>query len=193
MILLIDNYDSFTFNLYQIIGEFEKKIMIKRNDAITLKDIKELKPILEKIIISPGPGNPNNTHDFGICTDIIREFGLEIPILGVCLGHQGIFTAFKGKLNYTEPVHGKVSKIFHKNDSIFKGLNNPLIAARYHSLTCDKRKIPSCIEITAHTREGEIMGIKHKDYPIFGVQFHPESIGTIEGKKILKNFLEINV
>lgn len=193
MILIIDNYDSFTFNLYQIVGEFEKKIMVKRNDEITLKEIKKLKTDIKKIIISPGPGNPNNHHDFGVCTEIIKEFGFEKPILGVCLGHQGIFTAFEGKLNYTEPVHGKVSKIFHKNISIFKGLKNPLIAARYHSLICDNKEIPACIQITAYTKEGEIMGIKHKNYPIFGVQFHPESIGTSQGKEIIKNFLEMDL
>jgi anthranilate synthase component II len=193
MILLIDNYDSFTYNLYQLIGEFEREIMVKRNDEITLEEIKELQSDLDRIIISPGPGNPQNSHDFGVCADIIQEYGLEIPILGVCLGHQGIFTAFHGELAYTEPVHGKVSKIFHENSGLFKGVENPLIAARYHSLTCSEKNIPSCIEITAQTEDGMIMAIKHKNYPIFGVQFHPESVGTSEGKKILKNFLEMNV
>lgn len=189
MILIIDNYDSFTYNLYQLIGELEEDIVVKRNDEITIEEIKNLKP--QRIIISPGPGDPTNERDFGICMQVIKEFGNEIPILGVCLGHQGIFVAFDGRINRTEPVHGKQTQIFHDQNGIFRGVGNPLLAARYHSLVCKKEESPEGIEIIAKTKEGMIMAIKHHDYPIFGLQFHPESIGTEEGKKILKNFLEI--
>jgi len=189
MILIIDNYDSFTYNLYQLIGELEEDIVVKRNDEITIEEIKNLKP--QRIVISPGPGDPTNERDFGICMQVIKEFGNEIPILGVCLGHQGIFVAFDGRINHTEPVHGKQTQIFHDQNGIFRGVGNPLLAARYHSLVCNKEESPEGIEIIAKTKEGMIMAIKHNDYPIFGLQFHPESIGTEEGKKILKNFLEI--
>jgi anthranilate synthase component 2 len=189
MILIIDNYDSFTYNLYQLIGELERDIMVKRNDEITIQEIKKLNP--EKIIISPGPGDPTNIRDFGICMQVIKEFGEGVPILGVCLGHQGIFAAFNGHITHTEPVHGKQTQIFHDQREIFKGVENPLLAARYHSLTCNGKKSPDNIKTIAKTKEGMIMAIKHRDYPIFGLQFHPESIGTKEGKKILKNFLEI--
>jgi len=172
-----------------MIGELGGDIMVRRNDEITIEQIKKLEP--QKIMISPGPGNPTNKRDFGICMQIIKELGNEIPILGVCLGHQGIFTAFGGKIIRAEPVHGKQSKIFHQERGIFEGVGNPLLTARYHSLVCDKKTTPDCIKITAETKEGMIMAIKHKDYPIFGLQFHPESIGTVDGRKILKNFLEI--
>jgi anthranilate synthase component II len=190
MILIIDNYDSFTYNLYQLVGELYEDIMVKRNDEITLDEIKKLKP--DRIIISPGPGNPQNKRDFGVCMQVIRELGCEIPILGVCLGHQGIFAAFGGDITLTEPVHGKQSEIFHTESGIFKGVKNPLPAARYHSLLCNDATIPECMEVTARTSEGLIMGIKHRENCIYGLQFHPESVGTDEGLKILKNFLEIN-
>jgi anthranilate synthase component II len=190
MILIIDNYDSFTYNLYQLVGELYDDIMVKRNDEITLDEIKKLKP--DRIIISPGPGNPKNKRDFGVCMQVIRELGCEIPILGVCLGHQGIFAAFGGDIILTEPVHGKQSEIFHTENGIFKGVKNPLPAARYHSLLCNDATIPECMEVTARTSEGLIMGIKHRENRIYGLQFHPESVGTDEGLKILKNFLEIN-
>ncbi|MBI5681345.1 MAG: aminodeoxychorismate/anthranilate synthase component II [Methanobacterium sp.] len=189
MILIIDNYDSFTYNLYQLVGELEKDILVKRNDEITIEEIKQIQP--DKIIISPGPGNPLEKRDFGICMDVINEFKGKIPILGVCLGHQGIFAAFGGKITRSNPIHGKLSQIKHSDNGIFKGVETSLIATRYHSLVCDEKSIPECIEITAKTDDGIIMGIKHVKSPIFGLQFHPESIGTVEGVKIIKNFLEI--
>lgn len=191
MILIIDNYDSFTYNLYQMVGEIYEDIEVKRNDEITVAQIIKLKP--KGIIISPGPGNPENLRDFGVCMQVINELGSEIPILGVCLGHQGIFVAFGGVITRNEPVHGKQSIIFHNKDGIFCGVKNPLSAARYHSLFCTEETIPNCMEITARTSEGMIMGLKHREKPIFGLQFHPESIGTTQGKKILENFLEISL
>jgi len=187
MILLIDNYDSFTYNLYQLVGQLENNVIVKRNDEITITEIKELNP--DQIIISPGPGNPKNKRDFGICSQIISELGEEIPILGVCLGHQGIFTTFGGEITTTEPVHGKTSEIFHNGENIFHGIKNPLAAARYHSLLCNDETIPDCIEIIAKSSEGMIMGIKHQTKPIIGLQFHPESIGTHKGLILLKNFI----
>lgn len=189
MILILDNYDSFTYNLYQLVGKLQPDIMVRRNDEITLDEIKELQP--DQIIISPGPGNPKNIRDFGVCMQVIKELGSEIPILGVCLGHQGIFAAFGGEITLTEPVHGKQSKIFHGKDMIFSGVENPLPAARYHSLLCDETTTPKCIEVTAKTDDGLIMAIKHRENPIYGLQFHPESVGTEQGLQILKNFLEI--
>lgn len=189
MILIIDNYDSFTYNLYQLVGQIHRDIIVKRNDEITLDEIRELKP--DGIIISPGPGNPMNERDFGICTSIIKNLGGEIPILGVCLGHQGIFATFGGEIIRTEPVHGKTSPIYHNGENIFQGINNPLPAARYHSLLCNKETVPDCMEIIAKTSDGMIMGIKHLDKPIIGLQFHPESVGTYEGISILKNFIRM--
>jgi len=189
MILILDNYDSFTYNLYQLIGELEKDIMVKRNDEISIEEIRQINP--DKIIISPGPGNPLNKRDFGICMDVIKEFNGIIPILGVCLGHQGIFAAFGGKITRAKPILGKLSKIHHTDDGMFKGVENSMEATRYHSLICDEESIPECIEITAKTDDGTIMGIKHVDSPVFGLQFHPESIGTAQGIQIIKNFLEV--
>lgn len=195
MILIIDNYDSFTYNLYQRIGEIIKesgkkvKIQVIRNDELEIDEIKNLNP--EKIIISPGPGNPTNKRDFGICSEVIQKFHKKIPILGICLGHQGIFVEFGGKLKYSTPVHGKISMIKHNGSEIFKGVKNPFRATRYHSIICDPKTIPDCIEVTAMSKD-VIMGIKHKKYPVFGIQFHPESIGTKEGKTILKNFLMVD-
>lgn len=188
MILIIDNYDSFTYNLYQLIGEVDSDILVKRNDKITVEEIRQLKP--DKIIISPGPGNPTNEKDFGVCNEVIMELKDEIPILGVCLGHQGIFAAFGGKIRRTEPIHGKLSKITHTDEGIFEGVENSLEATRYHSLICDEKSLPECIKITAKTEDGIIMGIKHVESPIYGLQFHPESIGTKHGLMIIKNFLE---
>ena len=189
MILILDNYDSFTYNLYQLVGKLEKDIIVKRNDQITLNEIKQLQP--DSIIISPGPGNPTNKKDFGICGEVIKEFKGKIPILGVCLGHQGIFTAFGGKIKRAEPIHGKLSKITHSKNGLFKNVENSLVATRYHSLICDESSVPNCIKVIAKTEDGIIMAIKHSDYPIFGLQFHPESIGTASGVKIIKNFLEV--
>jgi len=188
MILIIDNYDSFTYNLYQMVGEIYPDILVKRNDEITLDQIKNLKP--KGIIISPGPGSPKNSRDFGISMEVIKKLGSEIPILGVCLGHQGIFVAFGGEISRNEPVHGKQSSIYHTEEGIFSGVENPLHAARYHSLFCTDETLPKCMEITARTSDGMIMGIKHKERTIFGLQFHPESIGTSSGMKIMENFVE---
>jgi anthranilate synthase component II len=190
MILIIDNYDSFTYNLYQLVGEFEKDIQVYRNDEITIDEIKKLQP--SRIIISPGPGNPQNERDFGVSKDTILEIGKEIPVLGVCLGHQGIFTAFGGEITRTEPVHGKQTRIIHQNTGMFRGVTSPLKAARYHSLVCKRDTTPQDVDILAETGEGIIMAIKHNEYPIFGLQFHPESIGTHDGKTIMKNFLEMD-
>ncbi len=190
MILIIDNYDSFTYNLYQLIGQLDPDIKVVKNDELNLDEIRKLEP--DSIVISPGPGNPGNKRDFGVCTDVILELGSEIPILGVCLGHQGIFAAFGGEIVRNQPVHGKQSSIVHDGKGLFKGLENPLPAARYHSLSCSEETIPECVEVTARTQDNMIMGIKHVEKPIYGLQFHPESVGTDHGIQLLKNFLEIN-
>lgn len=185
MILAIDNYDSFVYNLVQYLGEFEEEIVVKRNDKINLAEIKNLKP--QKIVISPGPGRP---AEAGVCKEIIKTFAGEIPILGVCLGHQCIAEVFGGKVVLAERVmHGKTSLIHHNTREIFKGIQNPFTATRYHSLIVQKNSLPNVFEVTAWTDKNEIMGLKHREYPIWGVQFHPESILTEEGKKILKNFI----
>ncbi|MTK64266.1 MAG: aminodeoxychorismate/anthranilate synthase component II [Methanobacterium sp.] len=190
MILIIDNYDSFTYNLYQLIGQLDPDIKVVRNDELNLDEIRKLEP--DRIVISPGPGNPGNKRDFGVCTDVILELGGEIPILGVCLGHQGIFAAFGGEIVRNQPVHGKQSSIVHDGSGLFRGIENPLPAARYHSLSCSEETLPECVEVTARTQDNMIMGIKHVEKPIYGLQFHPESVGTDHGIQILKNFLEIN-
>ena len=186
MILMIDNYDSFTYNLVQYFGELKQKVQVYRNDALTIAKIRKMKP--EKIVISPGPGRP---EDAGISIDIIKQLGPEIPVLGVCLGHQGIGYAFEGKvINAKRLMHGKTSMIKHDGQGIFKGLPDPFEATRYHSLVIDPSCVPDCLTVTATTTDdGEIMGVKHKAYPIYGVQFHPESILTKQGMNILKNFL----
>jgi len=187
MILVIDNYDSFTYNLVQYLGELGADLEVFRNDKITLKKIRSLKP--EKIIISPGPGVPKNA---GISNSVVREFSGKIPILGVCLGHQCIGEVFGGKIVQAARImHGKTSLIYHNKKEIFKGVKNPFEATRYHSLIIEKKTFPSCLSVTAETKEKEIMGAKHKKHPTWGVQFHPESILTDEGKKILGNFLRI--
>ena len=187
MILVIDNYDSFTYNLVQYLGELGAKLAVYRNDRITKARIKKLKP--EKIIISPGPGEPK---DAGISEDVVRAFGRKIPILGVCLGHQAVGEVFGGRIVLARRLmHGKTSMIYHDGKGIFKGIKNPFEATRYHSLLIEEKSFPEVLSVTAHTKEGEIMGLKHKRYPIYGVQFHPESILTGEGKKILRNFLDI--
>jgi anthranilate synthase component 2 len=190
MILIIDNYDSFTYNLYQMVGEIYPHIEVRRNNEITVEQIRELNP--RGIIISPGPGSPDKSRDFGVSMQVIKELGSEIPILGVCLGHQGIFIAFGGEISRNEPVHGKQSSIYHTEKGIFNGIPSPLTAARYHSLFCVDKTTPDCIEITARTSNGMIMGLKHKNKPIYGLQFHPESIGTSQGINLLKNFVEIS-
>ncbi len=187
MLVVIDNYDSFTYNLVQYIGETEKKISVFKNDKITIDKIKKLKP--SRIVISPGPSWPENA---GISKAVILEFMKDTPILGVCLGHQCIAEALGGKIKRNFRImHGKVSDIYHNGKDIFKNVKNPFKATRYHSLVADKKTLPKELIITAWTKEGEIMGLKHEQYPLFGVQFHPESILTEEGKKIIRNFLKI--
>ncbi|MFF2158956.1 aminodeoxychorismate/anthranilate synthase component II [Paenibacillus chitinolyticus] len=185
MILVIDNYDSFTYNLVQYLGELGQDIVVKRNDAIDLSDIEELSP--DHILISPGPCTPNEA---GISLDVIRQFKGRIPILGVCLGHQAIGQAFGGDVvRAGKLMHGKTSPIYHDGKTIFEGIPSPYTATRYHSLIVRKETLPDCLEISATSDEGEIMGLRHKEYPIEGVQFHPESIITDHGLTLLRNFL----
>lgn len=185
MLLVIDNYDSFTYNLVQYLGELGQKVIVYRNDKLDIDTIKKLKP--KYIVISPGPGRP---EDAGISNDIISYFKDKMPILGVCLGHQCIAHAFGGEIvSAKKLMHGKTSFIYHNGKTIFKNIKNPFEATRYHSLIVDRKNLPKCLEVIATTNENEIMAIKHKKYPIWGVQFHPESILTKEGKRILKNFL----
>ena len=185
MILMIDNYDSFTYNLVQYLGELGANLVVHRNDKITLDQIEDLAP--EKIVISPGPCTP---REAGISCDLIRQFAGRVPLLGVCLGHQCIGDVFGGDVvRAGRLMHGKTSLIHHNGEQIFDNLDNPFEATRYHSLIVKKETLPDCLELTAWTAQDEIMGFRHKDYPIWGVQFHPESILTVEGKKLLKNFL----
>ncbi len=187
MVLVIDNYDSFVYNLVQYLGEMGERLEVFRNDKLSLSDIAKLTP--EKIIISPGPGRP---EDAGMSCSLIKKFARKIPILGVCLGHQCIGYAFGGEVVRAERImHGKTSLIYHNQKGIFEGITTPFEATRYHSLIVKADNLPECLEITAQTERKEIMGIKHKDYSIWGVQFHPESILTKEGKKLLRNFLEM--
>lgn len=187
MILVIDNYDSFTYNLVQYLGELGADLKVFRNDKITIKEIRDLRP--EKILISPGPGYPK---DAGISISVIKEFSGKLPILGVCLGHQSIGEAFGGKIVQAKRLlHGKTSMIHHDGKTIFKGLPNPFEATRYHSLIIERSSLPDCLEISAWTKEDEIMGVRHKEFKVEGIQFHPESILTKEGKKLLGNFLQL--
>jgi len=187
MILMIDNYDSFTYNLVQYLSELGQKLVVYRNDKINIEQIKRLKP--SRIVISPGPGRPKEA---GISEDVIKEFGPSIPLLGVCLGHQAIGEVFGGNIIRADKLmHGKTSPIYHNNNPIFKGLSNPFEATRYHSLIVDRKSIPGSLQITAWTKDKEIMGLAHKKFPIWGVQFHPESILTREGKKLLENFINL--
>lgn len=185
MLLVIDNYDSFTYNLVQYIGELGQDIKVFRNDKISIAEVEELAP--ERIVISPGPCTPKEA---GVSVDLIRHFAGKVPILGVCLGHQSIAEAFGGDVvrNY-RLMHGKTSMIKHDNKTIFKGLPNPFEATRYHSLIVKRDTLPSVLEISAETDEGEIMGIRHKEFKVEGVQFHPESILTTAGKDLLRNFI----
>ncbi|HWO41694.1 MAG TPA: aminodeoxychorismate/anthranilate synthase component II [Candidatus Eisenbacteria bacterium] len=186
MILLIDNYDSFTYNLFHYLGELEAEVAVYRNDAITLAQIEALQP--EKIVISPGPCTP---REAGISCDVIRRFGSTTPILGVCLGHQCIGAAYGGEIVRAPAVmHGKLSQVIHDNRGIFQSLKNPLAAMRYHSLVINPERLPEELTVSARTEDGVIMGVRHKRYPVEGVQFHPESILTEEGKALLQNFLE---
>lgn len=199
MVLLIDNYDSFSYNLYQMIGEIEPDIKVIRNDEMTVREILELKP--DRIILSPGPGRP---EDAGVCMEVVKEIGDKIPILGVCLGHQAICASFGATVTYAKKLmHGKQSDVkFDKNCNLFKGCPDVAPVARYHSLAADSETIPDELMVTAVTVDstsdtvesgqseaGEVMAVKHKDYPIYGVQFHPESIMTPDGRKMLENFV----
>ena len=187
MLIIIDNYDSFTYNLYQYLGELGANMRVFRNDKISVKEIAELNP--EKLLVSPGPCTPNKA---GISCEAIEYFAGKIPVFGVCLGHQSIGQVFGGKvIRARRLMHGKTSPIHHDNKGVFAGLPNPFDATRYHSLIIEKESCPECFEITAHADEDEIMGIRHKELPVFGVQFHPESILTTHGKQLLKNFLEM--
>jgi para-aminobenzoate synthetase component 2 len=188
MLLVIDNYDSFTYNLVQYLGEMGKEIEVFRNDKISVPEIEKLAP--EALLISPGPGTPK---DAGISLDVLHHFAGKIPILGVCLGHQCIGEAFGGKIVLAPRLmHGKTSLIHHNNKNIFHEIPNPFEATRYHSLIIDNDSLPECLEVTAWTDEKEIMGVQHKSYLVTGVQFHPESILTMEGKRLLRNFLTLS-
>jgi anthranilate synthase/aminodeoxychorismate synthase-like glutamine amidotransferase len=185
-VLVIDNYDSFTFNLVQLIGKFTQNIIVKRNDKITLEEIREINP--DKIVISPGPGTPK---DSGISVDVIKTIGKHTPLLGVCLGHQTIGEVFGAKVvNAPVLMHGKSSEVKHGGTGIFSEVNQSFDAGRYHSLIIDSNSVPNDLEVTSKTNDNIIMGIKHKKYPIEGIQFHPESILTPEGETIIKNWLE---
>ncbi|MEG6570734.1 aminodeoxychorismate/anthranilate synthase component II [Thermoanaerobacterium thermosaccharolyticum] len=186
MLLLIDNYDSFTYNLYQFIGEIYPDIKVLRNDQIEVSDIILMKP--DGIVLSPGPGRPENA---GICIDVIKKFSDKIPILGICLGHQAIGCAYGAKIIKSNIIkHGKTSIVTHNGQGLFNGIKNPIRAMRYHSLIIDKDSLTDELEITAEAEDGTIMGIKHKKFPVYGLQFHPESILTEKGKSILKNYVE---
>ncbi len=188
MILVIDNYDSFTYNLVQYFGELGEEIVVRRNDEITIPEIEELAPA--RICISPGPCTPNEA---GISCEVIRQFGGRVPLLGVCLGHQAIGQVFGGEVVRADRLmHGKTSPIIHCGENVFAGLPSPFVATRYHSLLVRCASLPACLKITAETAEGEIMGLAHRTLPVFGVQFHPESILTLEGKNLLRNFLRIS-
>ncbi|WP_170253851.1 anthranilate synthase component II [Acetobacterium paludosum] len=186
MILMIDNYDSFTYNLVQYLEGLNEKVIVKRNDKITIDEIVLMKPAM--IVLSPGPCTPNES---GICLEVVDYFKGKIPILGICLGHQIIGQAFGCKIvKAQEPVHGKVHAITHNNRGVFQGLNNPLKVTRYHSLVVENKEIPDFFEVTAQTNEGEIMGLRHREYKIEGVQFHPEAILTEMGMELLDNFFQ---
>lgn len=187
MLLLIDNYDSFTYNLYQYLAELGEDVVVRRNDAITVEQIEALHP--DRIVISPGPGDPSAA---GVSVDVIRRFGPEVPLLGVCLGHQCIGEAFGGRVIHAgELKHGKSSMVYHEGKSVFHDLPDPFEAIRYHSLAVERESLPDSLEITAYTSAGIIMGLRHRSYPIHGVQFHPESIRTLVGKDLLRNFLAV--
>ena len=185
MILMIDNYDSFVYNLYQYIGIFDSDIRVIRNDKLTLEDIHRMAP--ERIVLSPGPKAPK---DAGICLDVVKEFQDKIPILGICLGHQTIGQALGATVSYAKELyHGKQSLIYHKGNSIFTDIDSPIKVVRYHSLSVLKEGLPDCLEVLAETDDGEIMAMRHREYPVVGMQFHPESIYTQHGKRRIENFL----
>lgn len=187
MILLIDNYDSFSYNLYQMVGSVESDIKVIRNDEYTIEEIEKMEP--DALIISPGPGRP---EDAGVCIDAIKYFAEKMPILGVCLGHQAICEAFGGRVTYAkELMHGKQSKVYQGGSGrLFKGMGPEFKAARYHSLSAAAEDLPEVLMVTAEAEDGEIMAVEHREYPVFGVQFHPESVMTPEGRKMIENFVE---
>ena len=189
-VLIIDNYDSFVYNLAQYVGEIGAETIVCRNDEITLTQIRELTP--ERIVLSPGPGTPEDKRSFGVCKEILQHLSCEVPTLGVCLGHQGIISTFGGKVvSAKRLMHGKTSRIIHNGKGIFQGVQNPFVATRYHSLVGEMSSIPECLEVTAvSVDDGEVMSVRHVEYPIQGVQFHPESVLCEDGKLMIKNFLE---
>jgi anthranilate synthase/aminodeoxychorismate synthase-like glutamine amidotransferase len=189
MVLVLDNYDSFTFNLVQYLGELKADVLVHRNDEITLEQIESDSP--ERILVSPGPCTP---RDAGLSIDIIKHFSGKLPIMGVCLGHQCIGEAFGGEVvvNY-RMMHGKTSPVTHNGNDLFKNIPSPFITTRYHSLVVKRDTLPDCLEVTAETEEGEIMGLRHKELPVWGVQFHPESILTEHGHTMMQNFLDLAV
>jgi anthranilate synthase/aminodeoxychorismate synthase-like glutamine amidotransferase len=186
MILLVDNYDSFTYNLFQLLSVLKADVQVRRNDEIALGEVEGLQP--DGVVISPGPGEPDEA---GVSCGILTSIGRETPILGVCLGHQCVGAAFGARVVRGErPMHGKTSRVFHSGTGVFAGLPSPFEAVRYHSLVVDRGSIPDCLEITAESDDGAIMGMRHREYPIEGVQFHPESVLTREGPRLVENFLE---
>ena len=188
MLLLVDNYDSFTYNLFQYLSELGEEVVVVRNDKTTLEEIDRMKP--QRIVISPGPSTPLRA---GISNDIIRHFGSRLPILGICLGHQCIGYSYGGSIGQAERImHGKSSLIYHNSQGVLAGLPNPFSAIRYHSLIVQRDGLPDCLEVTAWTDDGTIMGLRHRQYPVEGVQFHPESFMTEVGKDLLKNFLQLS-
>jgi anthranilate synthase/aminodeoxychorismate synthase-like glutamine amidotransferase len=188
MILVIDNYDSFTYNLVQYLGEMGADLKVMRNDAVTLEEIRSLGP--SHIVISPGPGTPD---DSGVSLDVLAHLSGRMPILGVCLGHQAIGQVFGGVVRRAPRLmHGKTSLIYHQGEGIFAGMPDPFEATRYHSLMVEESTLPACLKVTARTVDGEIMGLQHRELPVFGVQFHPESILTEDGRRLLKNFITVH-
>jgi len=185
-LLVIDNYDSFTYNLVQYLGELGAEVIVRRNDAVTIDEVAAARP--RAVVISPGPGTPDQA---GICSDLIRSLGPALPIMGVCLGHQCIGQAYGGKVTRAARImHGKVSPVFHQGRSLFRGLPSPLEATRYHSLIVERETLPGALELTAWTEDGTIMGLRHVEHPVTGVQFHPESILTSSGRRLLANFVD---
>jgi anthranilate synthase component II len=188
--IILDNYDSFTFNLYQYIGELDEEPIVLRNDKVTLEALQSRAP--DRLVISPGPGRPEDPSYFGVCTEAIHHFAPRLPILGVCLGHQGIVHAFGGRVVHArEVMHGKTSLVRHSGDPLFLGVPERFTAMRYHSLVGEPSALPDCLDVIATTDDGTLMGVRHRTYPTYGIQFHPESIGTPDGKRIVGNFLAL--
>jgi anthranilate synthase component 2 len=189
--VILDNYDSFTFNLYQYIGELDERPLVFRNDEISFSKLARLEP--ERVIVSPGPGSPEDPDYFGVCKQAILELGRTIPVLGVCLGHQGIIHAFGGRVvRAREVMHGKTSYVYHNGHTMFRDVPRAFEAMRYHSLVGEPSSLPDCLEVTAKTWDDVIMAVRHREYPIYGLQFHPESIGTTVGKQLLQNFFQLD-